>query len=166
MRSADPDSQPVGQANSEQIVQLCAFRVGSEEYVIDLRRVEQILRLPKVTRVPRAPAHIDGVVNVRGAIVPVIDLRTRLQASAPPADSRPKCIICRVGRERLAILVDAMSEVVRLPRTDLKPSPPLLATAATPYVLGVCGPPGKLKLLLDLKALFGPQRSAAEEEPG
>jgi len=165
MRSAGPDSQPVGQANSEPIVQLCAFWVGSEEYVIDLRRVEEILRSPKLTRVPRAPAHIDGVVNVRGAIIPVIDLRTRLQASAPPAGSRPKCMICRIGRERVAILVDGMSEVVRLPRTDLKPSPPLLATAATPYVLGVCGSPGKLKLLLDIKALFEPQPSATREEP-
>src|SRR5262249_32936469 len=146
-------------------VQLCAFRVGSAEYVIDLRRVEEILRLPKLTHVPRAPAHIDGVVNVRGAILPAIDLRARLQMGAPAAASRPKCMICRIGRERVAILVDGMSEVVRLPRADLKPAPPLLSSAARPYVIGVCGPPRNLKLLLDLRALFEPQPAAAEEEP-
>ncbi len=156
MTSMGPPLQRVAQAPSEPLVQLCAFRVGSEEYVLDLRRVEEIVRSPGLTRVPRAPSFIDGVIHFRGAILPAVDLRKRLLAGAPPPGTTPKCMICRLGRERVAILVEAMSGVVRLPRSELKPAPPLLAAGARPYVLGVCGQPEKPKLLLDLKALFQP----------
>lgn len=160
-----PPLQPLGAESPDPIAQLFAFRVGSEEYAIDLRRVEEILRPPKVMRIPHAPAHIHGVINLRGAILPVIDLRARLQAGPPAPGSRPKCMICRLGRERVAILVDGFSEVIRLPRSDLKPAPALLATAATPYVIGVCGPADKLKLLLDVKALFESERPPTEGKP-
>ncbi len=162
MRSMGPKPQPVAQADAEPLVQLCAFRVGSEEYVLDMRRVEEIVRSPQLTRVPRAPACIDGVIHFRGVILPAVDLRKRLQAGTPPPGPTPKCMICRLGRERVAILVDAMSGVVRLPRAQLKPAPPLLAAGAKPYVLGVCGSPEKPKLLLDLKALFQPGQPGAE----
>lgn len=141
-------------ADGDPVVALCAFRVGAEEYVLDLRRVEEILQPRRVARVPNAPSFLEGVINVRRAIVPVIDLRKRLGLGPYPAGAKPKCMICRLGRERVAILVDGPTQMVRVPISDLRPAPLLIANGAKPYVIGVCGAGDQLKLLLDLKALF------------
>lgn len=141
-------------ASAELVAQLCAFRVGAEEYAIDLRRVEEIIQAPPLVRVPRAPAFIDGVIKIRGTIIPVVDLRARLLPPVTPEAGKPKCIVCRLGRELVAILVDSVSQTLRFPKSELHPVPPMLRSAARLYVIGVCGPPGDLKLLLDLRALF------------
>jgi purine-binding chemotaxis protein CheW len=145
-------SQP--DASGDVVVALCAFRVGAEEYAIDLRRVEEILRPPRVARVPNAPSFLEGVINFRGAIVPVIDLRKALGLGPYPAGTKQKCMICRLGGERVAILVESATQMVRVPMSDLRPAPPLMANGARPYVIGVCGADDQLKLLLDIKALF------------
>jgi purine-binding chemotaxis protein CheW len=152
-------SPEVGQENEPEvaapaddpIVQLCAFYVGEQEYVIDLMRVEEILQPPPLTPVPNSPAYVEGVMNLRGGIVPVIDLRKWL-GSKSVAD-RPKCMICRMGQRRLAVLVDRLSDVVRLRKSQIGPVPSVVAPGSNPAIIGVCGPPEKLKLLLNLKAL-------------
>ncbi len=138
----------------EQVVQLCAFRVGDEKYAIDLRRVEEIIRPPRLARFPRAPPFIEGVVNLRGAMLPVIDLRKRFGLTTPTQGAKAKCIICRLARDRVAILVDGETEVVRVRIADLRPAPPMMAGDVKPYVIGVCGAGDDFRLLLDLKALF------------
>ena len=138
-------------------VQLCAFRVGAEQYAVDLRRVDEIIQAPQLTRVPHAPPFVEGVIHVRDQIIPVIDLRKRLGLPRSPPALRPKCMICRVGRRWVAILVDGTGEVLRVAMCDLRPVPRLLFSPARPYVIGVCGAPDDLKLLLDLKALFAPE---------
>lgn len=136
-------------------VQLCAFRVGDEEYVLDIMRIEEILQPHSATRVAGAPEWISGVVNLRGALVPVVDVRKRLQATgAPPPKLKPKMLVCRVGRRRVALLVDGVTEVVRVGLEELKPAPKILNGGHAPYVLGACGPPDRIRLLLDIKALL------------
>ena len=135
-------------------VQLCAFYVGKEEYAVDILRVEEILHPLPVTAVPHAPAFVEGVVNLRGLIIPVVDLRKRLGAGPPPPRIKPKMMVSLVGGRRVALLVDGVSEVIRLRKSELKPSPTMSLGAAAPYVIGVCGPANRLKLLLNLKAVL------------
>src|SRR5215472_8991826 len=116
--------------DADSTIQLCAFRVGDEAYAIDLRRVEEILRPPRLARVPHAPSWVEGVINLRGAIVPVIDLRKWLRFTRSETAAKPKCIICRVGRDRVGILVDGATEVLRVRVSDLRPVPPAMAGAA------------------------------------
>jgi purine-binding chemotaxis protein CheW len=134
-------------------IQVCAFYVGAQQYVLDLRRVKEILQPPPVTPLPRAPAYLEGVVHLRGEVVPVVDLRKRLPAGAPPPHAKAKMLVCLLGRRKLALIVDGVAEVVRVELSRLKPAPAIGGMDA-PYVLGVCEAPNGLRLMLDLRALL------------
>jgi len=145
---------PAAPAPPEPIVQLCAFRVGDEEYVVDIMRIREIIQPLKITSVPRAPPFVEGVVNLRGAIIPVVDLRKRLSLPATPATKKTKYVICSVGGRRVGLVVDQVTEVIRIPRSAIKRTPTLLSTQGACFFLGVCGPADRLKLLLNVKALL------------
>lgn len=145
---------------SEPDVQLCVLEIGSESYVIDLRRVEEILPLQTATPVPRAPSFLEGVVKLRGEIVPVVDVRKRLGVEPKSAASndkrtlrRQRMIICKLGRRRVGFLVDAVSRVLKVTRAEIKPAPLTASPGRAPHVLGVVGEPGQLRLLLDVLSL-------------
>jgi purine-binding chemotaxis protein CheW len=151
-------ASPMDSSSGENI-QLCVFRVGSEEYVLDLKRIEEILPLPTLTTLPLAPAVIEGVINLRGTVLPVIDARKRLGTfgvvtsvrSENPKKNQERLMICKIGRRRVGLIVDAVTNVLRVSRSSLRPTPAVSQTA--PVVLGVCGENGNLKLMLDLAAL-------------
>jgi purine-binding chemotaxis protein CheW len=133
-------------------VQLCVFRAGDEELVLDIMRVQEIIHPLPVTKVPRAPAAIEGVVNLRGAIVPVIDVRAQLGLPEGKLPVRARLIVCRVGPHLLGLKVDAVSNVVRVDTAQLKPAP-VSAGVKQPKIIGVCPTGGKLRLMLDVRAL-------------
>lgn len=136
-------------------VQLCAFTVGTEEYAIDIHRVLEILQPPKVTQVPRAPGVVDGVIELRGEIIPLVDLRRVLEAQGPRDPRREKLLVCLVGRRKIGFLVDRVTQVVRVYRDELKPVPPLGGGPhLSPFVIGVCPRGPRLLLLLDLRAVL------------
>ncbi len=141
---------------SNDAVQLCAFYVGGTEYAVDIMRVDEILQPQRVTPLPDAPPWIEGVMNLRGQLVPVVDLRSRLGAKGtPPPRLKPKWVVTLVGRRRIALAVDGVSEVARVSRNALRPLPSLglSRTEASP-VIGGFGPPERVRLLLDVKALL------------
>jgi purine-binding chemotaxis protein CheW len=138
-------------------LQLCVMRVGQEDYAVDIRRVDEILAVPKLTSVPRGPAFLEGVVTLRGEVLPVVDVRRRLGVAPSAGDAKSKkrerLLVCRIGRRRVGFIVDAVTQVIRQKRSDLRPAPLTQVPGRVPHVLGVCGEQGKLKLLLDVKAL-------------
>ena len=136
-------------------LQLCALRVGDQEFALDLMRVEEVLRPLPVTPVPGAPRIVEGVVEVRGVLIPVVNLRRCL--GLEPAETRTRSerlMICLIGRRRFALRVDAALEVMRVERSALRPAPPLRDGTERSFVLGAVGPPSRLRLLLDLKVLL------------
>ncbi|NMO13347.1 purine-binding chemotaxis protein CheW [Pyxidicoccus fallax] len=139
---------------ADTLVQLCAFFVGNEEYVLDIMRVEEILPPQRVTPIPHAPSFVEGVLHLRGIILPVVDLRRRLQGQETPETPKTRLLVCRLGTRRVAVRVDRVAEVLRVRRGDIKPAPSLVVAGRSPFVVGVCGPPDRLRLLLDLKALL------------
>ncbi|MHA7629697.1 chemotaxis protein CheW [Corallococcus sp. M7] len=139
---------------AEAEVQLCAFFVGNEEYVLDIMRVEEILPPQRVIPIPHAPAFVEGVLHLRGAMLPVVDLHRRLLGQPAQETRRTRLLVCRLGTRRVVARVDRVAEVLRVRRCDIKPAPALMAGGRTPFVVGVCGPPERLRLLLDLKALL------------
>lgn len=139
---------------ADTLVQLCAFFVGGEEYVLDIMRVEEILPLQRITPIPHAPSFVEGVLHLRGLILPVVDLRRRLQGQATPETPKTRLLVCRLGTRRVGVRVDRVAEVLRVRRGDIKPAPTLVVAGRSPFVVGVCGPPDRLRLLLDLKALL------------
>jgi len=157
--SAAPGADPV--------VELCAVAIGDAEYVLDLRRVREIVAGAELVPVPRGPEWVDGVVHLRGATLPAVDARRRLGLPPRPAGQKPRVLLVAVGRRSLALLVDAVVGVVRLPRSALRPAEGL--TPGGPRLfLGVCGGgtrrgASKLRLLLDVKALLEPAAPGAAE---
>ncbi len=140
--------------SADPVVQLCVFLAGKEEFALDLMRVEEILPPQRVTPVPGAPPFVEGVLNLRGRVIPVVDVRKALASGPPPPRYRPKLLVVLVGRRRVGLLVDGVSEVMRVRRSALQPAPALLAAGKTPHVVGVCGPPDRLRLLFNVKALW------------
>ena len=141
-------------------VQLCAFRAGDEELAVDIMRVQEIIHPLPITRVPKAPKAIEGVVNLRGVIVPVVDVRKQLGLAEPAQAPRSRFVICRVGPHLLALKVDGVTTVLRVERDALRPAPMAAAASAlstagaAPHIVGVCSAGGKLRLLLDVRALL------------
>ncbi len=153
-------------AEPEQLVELCAFRVGEEEYAIDLRRLREILQPLPITPVPRAPEYVEGVIDLRGEVVPVVDVRKRLGLTASPG-ARSKVMVVQLAGRVLGLVVDSVTGVIRLPRSAIGPPPALLDGAGPRLFLGVCGASrarpgaaapgrtgGRLRLLLNVKALL------------
>jgi purine-binding chemotaxis protein CheW len=145
------------------LIQLCLVRIGAESYAIDLKRVEEILPVPALTPLPRAPRFLEGVVRLRGEVLPVVDARKRLQvtSTATPAlkpSGKPKIterlVVCRVGTRKVGVLVDAVTQVQRVMRSSLRPAPLANRPGAAPHILGVTGEGDHLTLLLDVKALL------------
>jgi purine-binding chemotaxis protein CheW len=150
-------------------VQLCTFRVSGEDFAIDIMRVREIIQPAPLTPVPEAPAHIAGVLRLRGEVVPVVDLRRRL--GLPPAEPSPRAryVVVKVAGRLLGLMVDEVCEVVRLGRDELRPAPSAIDSKGTRLFLGVCdgergagrggrrGGAGRLRLLLNVKALLGPE---------
>jgi purine-binding chemotaxis protein CheW len=145
-------------------VQLCTFRIGGEDYAIDIMRVREIIHPLPITKVPRAPAFVEGVVRLRGEDIPVLDVRKRLGVEAQPETRKSRFLIVNVARRRLGLVVDEVCEVLRLPRSEIRPAPPLEAGGPR-FFVGVCGGEAgsgrrpahvRLRLLLDVKALLDP----------
>ncbi|MFY1825626.1 chemotaxis protein CheW [Myxococcus fulvus] len=150
-----PSGAPEAPAgHPDTLVQLCAFFVGEDEYALDIQRVEEVLPLQRVTPIPHAPSFVEGVLHLRGVILPVVDLRKRLQGLPSVESRKARLLVCRLGARRVAVKVERVAEVLRARRGDIKPAPALTVAGRSPFVVGVCGPPDRLRLLLDLKALL------------
>ena len=153
MSSAKAENRTV-RANPEQYV---SFTLGSEQYGVDVTRVQEIKGFDSVTRVPYAPAFVLGVVNLRGAIVPVIDLRMRFGLKHVPYDSTTVIVVVRIGGargERIAgLVVDAVNEVHHIAPDLIRPPPQLAGMVEQSHVRGIADIDGKLLMLLDIESL-------------
>lgn len=126
-----------------------AFLLDREEFGLPVESVREVLRVGEVTRVPQAPAHIRGVTNVRGSILPVVEIRTRIGLS--PLDPGPlaRIVVLEVGERALGLLVDRVTRVAKVRVSEIEPPPAEVVTARTDYVTGVAKRPEGLLILLD-----------------
>jgi purine-binding chemotaxis protein CheW len=152
---------PARPAGEDPLAQLCTFRIGGEDYAIDIMRVREIIHPLPITPVPRAPSFVEGVIRLRGDVIPVIDVRKRLALPATPATRKSRFLVVNVAGRRIALVVDEVREVLRLPRSEIRPAPSLGAISGPRFFLGVCGGDrgrggATLRLLLNVKALLDP----------
>lgn len=139
-------------------VKLATFRVGVALYAIDILRIKEIIRPIKVTVVPNSPPFIEGVINLRGAVIPVIDLRKRF-AVAPIIDGRStRIVICSVFRRLFALVVDEVVEVRSYVREELQSAPKFFQGQETDIFLGVAHCADDLLMILDLERFLSLSR--------
>ena len=137
----------------EELLQLVGFHVGGEEFGIDILRVQEIIRAQELTRVPNSPAFMEGVMNLRGKIIPVIALRKRFGLEQVPPDKQNRIVVVEIQGTVLGFIVDAVSEVLRIPADTVEP-PPRLGLVEREYVSGVGKLGDRLLILLDADRLM------------
>ncbi len=154
----------VDELQSHRIVQMAAFQVGSEDYVIDIMRIKEIINPQKITPVHDDTGLLEGVINLRGSIIPVIDLRKRFGLSPSERPKASKIIIAVVDDRVVGFWVDEVMEVIRIPRSHIKPPPALGEHMEPGLILGVCQSDERLLLLLNLKKVLTPSFFRAKSE--
>jgi purine-binding chemotaxis protein CheW len=130
---------------------LVTFLLENEEFGVPIRKVKEITRVTEITRVPQAPEHIRGVTNLRGRIVPVVEIRTRLGLPVASVTGLSRILLVEASGRVFGLLVDAVNEVLKVPASTVTPPPPeVLSSASADYLVGVAQIAKRLIVLLDL----------------
>ena len=135
------------------LMQLVGFHVGGEEFGLEILRVQEIIRIQPLTRVPNSAGFVDGVINLRGKVIPVIALRRCFGLEDRPHDRQTRIVVVEVNGSVLGFIVDSVSEVLRIPLETIEP-PPRLGKVEREYVSGVGKLDDRLLILLDLECLM------------
>ena len=135
-------------------LQIVGFRIGRETFGLPISLVHEIVRPPEITNVPHAPEYVEGVMNLRGRIVPVIDLRRRFGGAALENSRKNRVLVVDVESRAVGLIVDSASEVLKISDAQIEPPPNVLTDAATSYVTGVAKYQGRLIILVDLKRIL------------
>lgn len=145
---------------STQELQLVVFRLAKEEYGLPITKVQEINRLVPITKLPQTPSFMEGIINLRGRIIPVIDLRKRFSLAISEHNDDTRIIIVEVSGQTVGIIVDAVTEVVRLPAASVEPPPPTFILDAR-YIYGVGKIDGRLLILLEIDNILTTQEEIA-----
>ena len=148
-------TSPGHDPHDDDLIQLVTFRIGEEEFGVDILAVQEIIRLMQITMVPRAPEFIEGVINLRGKVIPVINMRTRFNKSAHKPDSNTRIVVMELEQKIVGFLVDGVSEVLRIPESTVEDPPPVVAGIGSEYIRGIGKLDNRLLILLDLDHLLG-----------
>lgn len=141
-----------------------AFKLGAEEYGIDILRVQEIRCYEPPTRIASAPAFVKGVINLRGVIVPIVDMRLRLGLAAAAYDAFTVVIILKLGRRVVGMVVDAVSDVIRFAAEQLRPVPEIACAVATEHLLAIGAVDERMLILVDIETLMAsPDMGLVEE---
>jgi purine-binding chemotaxis protein CheW len=135
---------------SGKTLQAVTFALGSEEYGVDIAQVQEINRMVTITHVPRAPHFMEGVINLRGQLIPIIDLRTRFGMERSERTKNTRIVVTEIGNKRIGMVVDSVSEVLRIPVEQIEDAPDLVAGVDTEYIRGVGKMGDRLIIMLDL----------------
>jgi purine-binding chemotaxis protein CheW len=150
MAETSKDIKQASQGKSEELVQLVSFNIGEEEFGVDILKVQEINRMLEVTRVPNAPEFVDGVINLRGKVIPIIDLRRRFGMERKEHDKNTRIVVVELTGKIVGFVVDAVREVLRIPRSVTEPPPPIVAGVEAEYITAVGKLEDRLLILLDL----------------
>lgn len=136
------------------LLQLVTFSIGEEEFGVDILKVQEIIRIMEITKVPRAPRFVEGVINLRGKVIPIIDLRRRFGLDNKSHDKHTRIIVIEINNMIVGFVVDSVSEVLRIPTDTVEPPPPVAAGVESEYISGVGKLQDRLLILLDLDRLL------------
>jgi purine-binding chemotaxis protein CheW len=136
-------------------IQLVVFKIGEEEFGVEINQVREIVKLVSITRMPKSPAFIEGVVNLRGQIITVIDLSKRLDLPSAGRSEATRIMVVEIGENIVGMIVDSVSEVLRLSENNIEDTPSLIDTEVhEKYLRGVGKSEDRLLILLDLNEVL------------
>ena len=147
-------SKPVSAQAEDTTLQFVIFQAGVQSFAVEINRVKEILRYRKVTPLPRTPAFIEGVIDLRGALIPVLDLRKRFEVTAPVYDQQTRIIVIRYKKKKIGLVVDAVHRVLPIPLRDIKAPPSIARAHGSEYMLAVAKHGDDLYIVLDLDRIL------------
>ena len=141
-------------AEAVELRQFISFSVGAEEYALELMSVKEVIRVREITWLPKAPSFVKGIINLRGDVIPVIDLRDRFGLAAMEATSQTRVIVVEVEGRLMGMVVDSASQVVRIPRDQIDLPPQVLGRNSRDFISGVGKLDEKLIIILNAEAVL------------
>lgn len=146
----------VDSSDKEQLIQLVGFKIGKEIFGVDILMVQEIIRSAPITYVPNSPEFVEGVINLRGSIIPVIDLRKRLNLhTASYEKEKDWILILDIGGRVTGFIVDSVTEVLKIQEESIDPPPDILVAGLhSQYIRGVCEIDNNLLILLDFNRIL------------
>ncbi len=144
--------------------QLVVFDLSTEAYGVDIGAVREIIRMQDITKVPRTPEFVEGVINLRGKVIPVVDLRKRFGLPAEDESKENRIVVVDIGAQDIGVIVDAVTEVLRIATESVEPPASVITTADSEYLLGIAKLNSRLIILLDLEQVLTEGEHSALQE--
>ena len=143
-------------------VQLVGFGLAGDEYAIPITRIQEIILMKPVTRIPQVPAFIEGLINLRGVVIPLVNLRVRFGMPAREVDDETRTIVLNLHDKTIGCIVDTVTKVMRLTADQIQPAPTIIDSIARNYISGLARLDERLLIVLDVDKLFDPAELAVE----
>jgi len=140
------------------------FKLGNEEFGVPITQVKEINRLTSATKVPRSPVFVEGIINLRGQIIPIIDMKKRFDLPLTEYTGDARIIVIQVGDHNFGVEVDLVSEVLRINTSDIEPAPHIVCSIDSDYITGVAKVGDRLLILLDLDRLLSEEEKEQLQE--
>lgn len=151
------------EGDGEDVLQIVTFKVGEEEFSVSILKVQEIIRMSEITKVPNSPSFVEGVINLRGKVIPVIDSRKRFGLPEAERTEASRIIVVDSGGKIVGLIVDSVTEVLRLPKSTVEPPPDIVGGVESDYIDGVGKLDNRLVILLNLdKVLSVKERGELE----
>jgi purine-binding chemotaxis protein CheW len=161
--SQDISIQETHHSENTGTMQLVSFRLANEEYGVEITKVQEIILMGEITRVPQTPDYIKGLINLRSTVIPIVDLRLRFGLAQEETSDETRIMVVNVAGKTIGIIVDAVSEVLRISHEQISPPPPTVAGLGREYLTGLVKLDNRLLILLDIDKILGSEDTAAVE---
>jgi purine-binding chemotaxis protein CheW len=154
-RESSPMERDARRQDSK-VIQLVGFRLDGADYAIPITKIQEIILMKPVTRLPQVPPFIEGLINLRGVVIPVISLRKRFDMPAREVDDETRTIVLSLHDKVVGCIVDSVTRVMRLTGDQIQPAPTTVSTVARNYISGLAKLEDRLLIVLDVERLFDP----------
>lgn len=154
-------------AVGDDLLQLVTFHIGDEEFAVDILNIQGINRMVEITKVPNSPDYVEGIINLRGKVLPIINLRKRLEMPDIEYDKNTRFIVVEINGRVVGFIVDSVSEVLRISRTITEPPPEMASTVDSEFITAIGKLEDRLLILLNIeKILFNKETLSLTENQG
>jgi purine-binding chemotaxis protein CheW len=154
-----PAVEGASRRNDNPIIQLVGFRLDNEDYAIAITKIQEIILMKPITRIPQVPDFIEGLINLRGSVIPIVNLRKRFGLPAREVDDETRTIVVNIREKTVGCIVDAVTQVMRINRDQIQPPPLSVLAVSHQYIAGLARLEDRLLIILDIERLFDEQGS-------
>jgi purine-binding chemotaxis protein CheW len=149
----------VARRGDASVVQLVGFRLDNEDYAIAITKIQEIILMKPITRIPQVPDFIEGLINLRGSVIPIVNLRKRFGLQSRDVDDETRTIVVNIHDKTVGCIVDAVTQVMRINGDQIQPPPLSVLAVAHQYLSGLARLDDRLIIILDIDRLFDEQSS-------